>query len=333
MIFLSSIPRSGSTLLTSLLNQRPDVYASPTSNLCDTMGAAVKAWEKNPITKASGAKEEDLIRILQGIQHSRYDTDKLVFDKSREWVAPRTIQTLGKWQDVKIIATVRPMADCLASFIKIAKPDNIRNFCKNSELAAHLFASYHALRIGYETYSDKFLLIEYDQLVSDTQTQMDRISTFVGMSVFTHKLNDVPDSKEEDKVWGIKNLHHVRKKVRKRRYSTKKILGEELYTHYQGGEFWNDKPSPVRGMDLLDFQLEASLHGNFEKSAQISEKLLSERPNCNRVKFNAGWHQLHKGNLQDGHKLLDCVRLIYGVPFKSSYSSSNGTIADIEGSQ
>ena len=308
MIFLSSIPRSGSTLLTSLLNQRPDVYASPTSNLCETMGATVKAWESSPITKAGDGKQKDLIRILQGIQDSRYDTDKLVFDKSRGWVDPRIIQTLSKWQDVKIIATVRPMAECLASFIKIAKPDNIRDFCKNSELADHLFASYDVLKSGYEKYPDKFLLIEYDQLVSDTQTQMDRISTFIGMSVFTHNLVDVPDSGEKDKVWGIKNLHHVRKKVSKRRYSTKKILGKELYAYYQGGEFWNDKPTPVRDVDLLDLQLEASLHGDFKKSAAISKRLLKERPNCNRVKFNAGWHKLYEGELQAGHKLLDCGR-------------------------
>jgi len=192
VIFLSSLPRSGSTLLTSLLNQRPDVYASPTSHLCDTMGAAVKEWEQNPTTQASGGKQEDRIRILQGIQDSRYDIDKLVFDKSREWVVPRIIQTLSKWQDVKIVATVRPVADCLASFIKIAKPDNIPDFCKNSQLVQHLFMSYHMLKTGYEEYPDKFLLIEYDQLVSDTQTQMNRIATFVGMSIFTHDLTDVP---------------------------------------------------------------------------------------------------------------------------------------------
>ena len=309
MIFLSSIPRSGSTLLTSLLNQRSDVYASPTSNLCDTMGAAVKGWEQNPTTQASDGKEEDLIRVLQGIQNSRYNIDKLVFDKSREWVVPRIIQTLSKWQDVKIVATVRPMAECLASFVKIAKPDNISDFCKNSQLTQHLFTSYHKLKTGYEEYPDKFLLIEYDQLVSDTQAQMDRISTFVGISIFTHDLSNVPNSGEKDKVWGIKNLHHVRKKVHKRRYSAKKILGKELYNYYQGGEFWNDKPDPVRGDDLLDLQLDASLHGDFKKAGEITKKLLLERPDCNRVKFNAGWHKLYKGELQAGHKLLDYGRL------------------------
>ncbi len=83
MIFLSSIPRSGSTLLTSLLNQRPDTYATPTSNLCDTIGAAVQCWEQNPTTKASNGNKQDILRIIKGITDSRYETKKTVFDKSR----------------------------------------------------------------------------------------------------------------------------------------------------------------------------------------------------------------------------------------------------------
>ena len=67
MIYLASLPRSGSTLLTSLLNQRGDTYATPTSNLSDTMGAAVREWEHNPTTYATNGTEEDLIRILKGI--------------------------------------------------------------------------------------------------------------------------------------------------------------------------------------------------------------------------------------------------------------------------
>jgi hypothetical protein len=104
MIFLSSLPRSGSTLLTSLLNQRPDTYASPTSNLFDTMGAAVQMWEQNPTTQASSGKQEDIVRILEGIMTNRYDTDKIVFDKSRGWPSPRIIKTLSMFMDKDIEA-------------------------------------------------------------------------------------------------------------------------------------------------------------------------------------------------------------------------------------
>ena len=305
MIFLSSLPRSGSTLLTSLLNQRNDVYATPTSNLSDTMGAAVKAWEQNPTTKAGGGKEEDIIRILRGIQSGRYDTDKLVIDKSRGWSDPTIISTMEKVQgDVKIIATVRPVADCLASFVKIAGPDNVNDFCKRGELAAHLFNSYHTLKAGYEAHPDKFLFVEYDDLVADAATQMDRVADFIGLDRYAHDLANVPDSGEVDEAWGIDGLHKVRPQVRKRAYSPRNLLGEKLYSFYQGGEFWNDKPEPVRDTDPLDLELEASLRGEFDKAWQISETLKAEFPECNRSAFNRGWHLMQRGELLEGHQCL-----------------------------
>jgi hypothetical protein len=309
MIFLSSLPRSGSTLLTSLLNQRPDVYASPTSNLCETMGAAVRAWEQNPTTQAQGGTQKDLLRILQGIMDNRYNTDKLVFDKGRGWAAPQIIDTMAKIQsDVKIVAMVRPVAECLASFIQVSKVKDVKDFCKNSHLATLFFNSYASLKAGYEAYPDNFLLIDYHDLINDTQRQMDKIASFVGVDKFTHDRDNVPPSNENDEAWGIENLHDVRSKVSHDNLDAKDILGETLFDFYQGGEFWNDKPDPVRGNDALDLQLEASLRGEFEKAGQITDKLLTERPNCNRVKFNAGWHKLYAGDLQEGHKYLDCGR-------------------------
>ena len=306
MIFLSSLPRSGSTLLTSLLNQRDDVFATPTSNLCDTMGAAVQAWEQNPTTQASGGKQDDLIRILKGISDSRYDTDKLVIDKGRGWAAPQIMETMKRVQgDVKIIATVRPIADCLASFVKIAKPENVKAFCKNGELAQHLFSTYQNLKAGYEAAPENFCLIEYDELIKDPQAQLDRIADFIGVPHFKHDAENVAASEEDDKAWGVKDLHKVRPKVRKRKYSAKKILGADLWNFYQGGEFWNDKPAKEKPTDPLDLQLEASLRGDFDKAWQIAQKLEKERPDCDRAAFNRGWFLISQGELLEGQKCLD----------------------------
>ena len=61
-------------------------------------------------------------------------------------------------------------------------------------------------------------------------------------------------------------------------------------------------------LDDLDIQLEASLRGEFKKAEQLVKKLIVKRPNCNRVKFNAGWYKLRNGDLQAGHKLLNAGR-------------------------
>ena len=317
MIFLASLPRSGSTLLTSLLNQRPDIYASPTSNLCDTMGAAVKMWEQNPTTKTSGGKEDDIIRILQGIQSNRYDTDKLVFDKGRGWAAPQIMKTMMKVQgDVKIVATVRPVVECLASFAKLTKPDNITEFCKRGKLANHLFESYAALQAGYKEYPDNFLFIEYDDLVSNPQVQLERIAKFVGLDSFAYDFDNIIDSKEVDDVWGIKNLHKVRKKLSKRRYSVKHILGQTLCNFYQGGEFWNNKPEPEKVKMPITYQHDALMAGDFEKSKRLAYVNLAHYPDDSDICFNAGWAKLSDDEVGEGYFLLDKGRetLVWGDP-------------------
>jgi hypothetical protein len=317
MIFLSSLPRSGSTLLTSLLNQRGDVYATPTSNLADTMGAAVMAWEQNPTTKAGSGEEEDIIRILRGIQAGRYDTDKLVIDKSRGWADPTILSTMEKVQgEVKIIATVRPVADCLASFVKVAGPDNVNDFCKRGELAAHLFQSYRTLKAGYEAHPDKFLLIEYDDLVADAAAQMDRVADFIGLDHYDHDLANVPDSGEVDEAWGIDGLHKVRPQVRKRTYSPRNLLGEKLYNFYQGGEFWNDKPEPVKEKTPIQWQHDALMDGDFDKSKRLAYENLLNWPDDSDIAFNAGWAKLSDGDLRRGYELLDKGRetMVWGDP-------------------
>tara|TARA_R110002110_G_scaffold371211_1_gene581195 strand:- start:7 stop:1725 length:1719 start_codon:yes stop_codon:yes gene_type:complete len=327
MIFLSSLPRSGSTLLASLLNQRPDVYASPTSNLSDTMGAAVQMWEQSPTTKASGGEENDIIRILQGIQNARYDTDKLVFDKGRGWAAQQIIKTMMKVQgDVKIVATVRPVAECLASFAKLMKPENITDFCKRDELTQHLFRSYEIMKAGYKEYPDNFLFIEYDDLVCDPQFQLNRIAEFVGLDSFVHDFDNVEDSKEIDEAWGIEDLHKVRPKVSKSVYSARNLLGDALYNFYQGGEFWNDKPDPISVKQPIHIQHDALMKGDFKKSKQLAYKNLKEFPNDPDIAFNAGWAKLSEGKVAEGYELLDRGRetTVWGDPFQSTQPIWNG---------
>jgi len=317
VIFLASLPRSGSTLLTSLLNQRADVYASPTSNLCDTMGAAVQMWEQNPTTKASGGEENDIIRILQGIQNARYDTDKLIFDKGRGWAAPQIMKTMMKVQgDVKIVATVRPVAECLASFAKLMKPENITDFCKRDELAQHVFNSYEIMKAGYKEYPDHFLFIEYDDLVSDPKVQLNRIAKFVGIDPFVYDFNNIKDSKEVDEVWGVKNLHKVRPKVNRRKYSAKHILGQTLWNFYQGGEFWNDKPEPEKEKTPIMYQHDVLMAGDFEKSKRLAYLNLAQYPDDSDICFNAGWAKLSDDEVGEGYSLLDKGRetLVWGDP-------------------
>ena len=306
--FIESIPRSGSTLLTSLLNQRPDTYASNTSNLCDMIYAFNCLWETNTanlVAKRDGLTEEECILLLQKQRYSKINKP-IIFDKGRGWSG--LIDIMSKVQnEIKIVATVRPINECISSLIKLAKPDNISQFLslKNGFVQQQLLSSYNELKKDYEKYPDKFLLIEYSDLVNHTQKQMDRISDFIGADKFIHDLDNVPPSTEEDRIWGITDLHKIRSKVAKQEYSQKELLGDYLWEYYSGGEFWNDKPEPVRKSGLLDIQLEAGIHGDFEKGWEIAQQLEEKTPADDRAAFNRGWYLLEQGKLLEGHILFD----------------------------
>ena len=225
--FLSGIPRSGSTLLNSLLNQRPDTYASNTSNLCDMICAFNKLWETNSTSVTAvtdGLKREECILLLQKQRYDKIDKP-IILDKSRGWPDLKIMELMTKVQEeVKIIATVRPINECIASVYKLIRPTEDSEYIYGREqlvreLSQYIIESYKILRLGYETYPDKFLLIEYSDLVNKTQEQMDRISDFIGVEKFTHDTNNVPPSTEEDTIWGVKNLHKILPEVAKQEYS------------------------------------------------------------------------------------------------------------------
>ena len=58
-------------------------------------------------------------------------------------------------------------------------------------------------------------------------------------------------------------------------------------------------------MVKLDEQLNASIHGDFDKGWKLVQELEKETPTCQRAAFNRGWYYLRHGKLLEGHKLLD----------------------------
>ena len=307
--FLSSMPRSGSTLLKCLLNQRPDTYASNTSNLCDMIYAFNHLFKSNaasPLGETDGLSNKDCIEVLQHKRYAKIDSP-IIFDKGRGWCNTEIIEIMSQFQDdIKIVATVRPMNECLASLVKIVKPDNIFEFLtqKNNQ-TKQFFESYTDLKHSYEKYPDNLLLIEYHDLVNQTQEQMDRISDFIGVEKSTHDLNKVPPSTEIDTIWGITDLHTVRSKVSMQKYAAQELIGNELWERYSGGEFWNDKPEPPKKENLIDLQLAAGVRGDFKTGWKIAQQLKKKQPTNKRAAFNRGWYFLQQGKLLEGHKLLD----------------------------
>ena len=261
--FLSGLPRSGSTLLGALLCQRTDLQVSATSGLIDVLGAAATTWENSPQCQSGDVALDGLYPILKGIVDAHYkDIEGTMLDKSRGWPDTKIMATMTRvlGDKPRIIATVRPMQECIASFMRISKfKGNPLDFVSQSPLAQHLIFSHTTLKAGYADRPEGFHFVEYANLGSDPQLECDRVAAFLGLPQFEHTLTNLsnPVPENDAKTWGIPDLHTVRPTIERMRYDAHKMLGTKLWNYYNGNEFW--KPTKKRKVKAATRQDTAAL--------------------------------------------------------------------------
>lgn len=311
MYFLSGLPRSGSTVLAALLNQNPKFYVTATSGLIDIMGSVVQKWESDPSIHAQGKDENEIFRLLKGIVKAKYEniSNPIVIDKSRGWPNPVIIETMSKVMGAppKIIATVRNVPDCAASFVRVVKPTDVSDFLVNSEVINHLKSSYINLKAGYDKHPEFFCIIEYENLLANPIQELKKIHDFLGLDDFQYDFNKIEGdsvAEKDEEVWKIPGLHNVQPKLEKQHnQNSEDVLGVH-YRSFVQPKFWNGELAGDIPKQPLDLQLEAAKRGDFEKAKAIAAVLEKVEPNNNRAAYNRGLFVLMDGDLQEGMNLL-----------------------------
>ena len=268
--FIAGLPRSGSTLLTGLLNQHPKIYSGPTSPMCDTLrqvGANIlpnnEFWQANP-------KDNVASNILYGIMDGFYsDIDaEIIVDKSRGWMTGPDIFGALELDDPKIVLTVRSFDEIITSFLKVidkslASADGTRlNFVDkalamndlpmtNENRIKHMISgngvvgrSSDGLKRAMEVLNpEHYMIVEYNDLVDNNQQTMDKVFDFYGVESIEINSNEVEAYPENDyQVYGVEGLHDIRKKVENTADDPKDWIPEEMLEEIQSGkfEFWRE---------------------------------------------------------------------------------------------
>jgi sulfotransferase len=264
--FLSGLPRSGSTLLTSILNQNPNIHASTNSPLLDLIHYTEEYLLYNSEQYKAHPKPECAYQVLSSIPHNYYHTtqEPIVFDKSRGWV--NEVQHIIDYitPNPKIICPVRNVQDIMVSFLSLiekSEPDNFidENLRKNNievnndnrceylmGRQGHIGLSYHSMLEAFRKGWDRYiLLVEYDDLVSNPQNEMNRIYDFIGLPRYNHNFESVETKFEEkDIVYGLKDMHKVRTRVERIYRDKSKYLSSHIINKYNRMEFWR-KSTPA----------------------------------------------------------------------------------------
>lgn len=269
--FMSGLPRSGSTLLGALLNQHPQLHCGAISPVLEIMYRIEQELLNSEQYKAY-PKPECARKIIGSVMDNFYsDIDKpYVVDKCRAW--PNNVERITGYitEDVKIVCTVRSIQDILASFVSLIRrnptevsyidkwllerkiPLTDENRC--DYLMSHegiVDQSLYALSQGFaKGQSLKIMLVEYEDLISNTQAVMNKIYSWWGIAEHHHDLENIVNKyREDDSVYDLKDMHEVRTKISKTARPAGEVLDADILNKYQGLDFWR-KQSVVKNFLL-----------------------------------------------------------------------------------
>jgi len=118
IFFLVGIPRAGNTLLSSILNQNPDIAVTPNSIVPDILSNTLKLKDTDIFKNYPDHKSfNNIAHHVFDLYYKDWDF-KYIIDRSC-WGTPGNLKILKEiLKDIKIIVLVRDIIEVLGSFIR-----------------------------------------------------------------------------------------------------------------------------------------------------------------------------------------------------------------------
>jgi len=223
-VALSGLPRSGSTLLSAILHQNPDIYAEGNSAVCQLMWDMQQSCETTSKEQLDANYRYDtayqLVKAIPDIYYQN-TTRPIVVDKCRSWTLSPNQDLLRRYvtDTPKTIVLTRPTDEILDSFASLHKLNN-KPFNANEYLredSEPLMRSLRGVEWAKQVNQGEFLFIDYAELVADTNEVLDKIYSFIDAKRFEHDLENIENTlPENDAVYGLLGMHDVRKTIKLR---------------------------------------------------------------------------------------------------------------------
>lgn len=265
--FMSGLPRSGSTLLSSILNQNPNIHSGPSSPVVATMIALETSLANDELFRAY-PKTPQAAKIIASVLENYYsDVEaRVIIDKNRSWVN-RLHYIPGYFGiEPRVLCPVRNIDAILTSFITMQRRTPITaegkiNFIdemlvKNNILLTDdnrceflaspngiLGQSYFGLRQALMEGKQKSLhFVEYDDLMNNPEDTMRKIYEFLGLEYFEHDFSKIENKHKEldAEVYGLNDMHDVREKLGNTAPDPREVLSEKTLERCQNLEFWRN---------------------------------------------------------------------------------------------
>ena len=258
--FMSGLPRSGSSLLSAILNQNPRFYCGPSSPVPSLILDIENNLKTNELHKAF-VKENFQHDIIKSVltNYEAHDDFTVIIDKNRSWT--HRLDYLIKYFDIeqpKVICTVRDLSEILASFITMIHRNRGTNFVDReleklkvpvSDISrCQLIAADGPLGRGYtglqkalqSDFKNYIHLVEYKDLVNDPENTLKGIYNFLGEDYYEHSFDNVQNKHREDDgtIYGLPDMHEVRPAVKSTAKKPEDVLPAQVIKDVAVLEFW-----------------------------------------------------------------------------------------------
>lgn len=214
-VFLSGLPRTGSTLLSAILDQNPRIHAEGNSAVCQLMWdmqVSCETASKEQLAANDRLTTQDaLVSAIPDIYY-RNTTKPIVVDKCRSWAIEANVEMIKRYitPDPRIILLVRPLEEIFASFGNL-NPELVEKYFV---LAEPINRSFFGVLTAKRKNNADYLFLSYDELVTKTDATLEKIYTFCGWERYEHQLDEIVNRHpENDDVYGVPGQHDIRSSI------------------------------------------------------------------------------------------------------------------------
>ena len=214
-IFLAGLPRSGSTLLTSILNQNPDIFASSSSPVCDALYNTHINWYSSVALQAN-PNPIAVLNVVRNLIPAFYAdrTEPIIIDKAFTWGTPANLSVLVNALGYvpKFVVMDRDVSEVLASFQRLQKNSPDFNVDVQSKIIDPSVMSHDNLLAQIP---QQCFIVSYERLCNDTTNLLEEFYNFIGQPNFQHDLSHIVNTcTDDDSVWGLTDMHKIMPTIR-----------------------------------------------------------------------------------------------------------------------
>jgi sulfotransferase len=277
--FISGLPRSGSTLLSSILNQNPRFTCGISDPLFYYFDS--KIYQTAYLKGMSTLVDEERLKgmIISDFREFYKNGSEVCFNTSRDWCSNTHILK-GIFPDFKMIITIRSIPWILDSVERLHRknPFTLKPIYDHLHLPSVYERTQHIMRnLGgnvehergfvsapYESVKqavscneqENILFVNYDALVKHPEEVINHVYEFLQEDVFKHNFGDVrasPDTQalyskfDEDTMF--RGLHDVRKEIGFEERAS--VLPFDLFNHYEQLNFWEHESNPLKNCNAI----------------------------------------------------------------------------------